>query len=323
MPEPITPDEKKEKSIGQEVREKSFHQILKEQQEERNKPVDETTPVKTEEEKKAEEEKAAKEAEEAKVKAEADKKAEDEKQAQLAKQAAEEVLRKQEDEREREQDRIKAEDAEKARQESLKPKWHTDPNAPKDENGNPLPKSYDEITAEAARIGEEKAYARIKAEEAERTAAAEKAAAEKMQNEEQIKKQQEDAEKQLQTELDTDLNDLYAANKLPKIKDPKDENDPGNKEFRNLFETAQRVNAERMAKGQQPIRSIKLIYYEHYKPLPKPAGHNAPVIGSESTTSTEPPEDKYVVSRDRGKSMQQLVKEEAQRLAKKVGVRSK
>lgn len=326
MAEPVVIDPKEEekvKPLGIEVREKSFQQILREQQEERNKPAEETPIEPTEEEKKAEDEKKAKEAEDTKIKEEADKKAEDEKQAAIAQKAAEDVIKKQEDERQKEIDRVKAEEEEKKRQEALKPSWQTDPNAPKDKDGNPIPQSYDQIANEAARIAEEKAYARIKAEQDKKITNDKADQETKQKQEQQVKDQQKVLADQLQSELDADLTDLYAGNKLPKIKDPKNENDPGIKEQRNLFETAQKVNADRMSKGLPPIRSIKLIYYEHYKPLGKLAGHDAPVLGSESNQSDELPEDRYIPSRDRNKSISQLVKEEAAKFAKKVMIRGK
>lgn len=329
MPEPITPEEKKEekkdKPLGVEVREKSFQQILKEQQEERAKAVEEPQEEEKVDDKsektpevdtKAQEEEARKKEEEARQ-------AEAARQAEIAKKAADEVVRKQEEERQKELDKVKTEEEAKKRQEELKPKWLTDPNAPKDQNGNPVPRTYEEIVAETERITREKLLAELEEKERVKQAEGERIAAEKAKTEEEQKAFQKAQEDQLQKEIDADLNDLYASGKLPKIKDPKDENDPGNKEFRNLFETAQKVNAERLAKGEAPIRSIKLIYYEHYKPLAKLAGHDAPVMGKESTISNEPPEDKYIVSRDRNKSITQLVREEAQRLQRKMGVRGK
>lgn len=322
MPEPVITEpkeENKEKPLGVEVREKSFHQILKEQQEERSKPAEEQPDAQIVADKaKEEEEKKAKDEEEAKAKQEADRKLEDDRQAAIAKSAAEEVVKKQEEEKQRELDRVKAEETEKERQEALKPKF-----TGVDEKGNVVPKSYEEVVAEGARIGEERALARLRTEQEERDAQVKQETAQKEQQTQQQADAQKAAEDQLQKELDADLNDLYTNNKLPKIKDPKDENDPGNKEFRNLFETAQKVNADRMAKGLAPIRSIKLIYYEHYKPLEKPAGSEAPVLGAEPTLNTDLPEDRYIPSRDRNKSMTQLLKEETERLAKKVGIRSK
>lgn len=317
--------QKEEKPLGVEVREKSFQQILKEQQESRSKPADET-PIETAEEKaakeKEDEKKKAKDEDEAKSKQEADAKAETDRQEAIARKAADEVIAKQNEEKQKELDKAKAEEEARQQEQKLKPSWQVDPNAAKDAQGNPIPKSYDEIAAEAARIATEQATAAVEAREREKAAEAEKVAAEKTRNEEAIKTQQKDASDKLQSELDADISDLYAANKLPKIKDPKNENDPGVKEYRNLFETAQKVNAKRMAAGEPPIRSIKLIFYEHYKPLKQPAGHDAPVMGAEPNNGKELPDDKYIPARDRNKSMGQLLKEEAARITKKIGVRS-
>lgn len=302
-----------DKPLITEIREKSFNDILREQADSRNK--EEVTEPTEEEKKKEEDEKAAKEAQNAKEKVEAEE-ADRKRQEEIATKAAEDVINKQKEEEKAREDKIKAEEAEKQRQEDLKPKF-----TGKDAEGNVVPKNYEEITEEATRIAEAKALDKIRAEQAEKASEAKKIQDEKTQSETQKKEQQKSFEDQLQKELDADLNDLYASNKLPKVKDPKDENDEGNKEFKNLFETAQRVNAERIAKGLPIIRSIKLIYYEHYKPLKQPAGGDAPVMGSESTLSREAPEDKYIPSRDRNKSMAQLVREEALRLGKKVGIR--
>lgn len=314
----ITDEKKDESAYTKEDRDKSFHQILQEQQQARVKAEAEPVEEKVEEPTVDEE---AKKAEEAKA-LEDKQKQEDERQANLASKAAAEVLKKQEEEKQKEVDKLKAEETEKARLEALKPAWQKDPNATKDANGNPLPKSYEEMHSEDVRIAKELA----KKEVLDEIDAREKAKQEIATREAQTKQQQADAAKAasdaLQSELDRDLSDLYMNNKLPKIKDQKDENDPGMKEYRNLFETAQRVNAERIAKGEAPIRSIKLIYYEHYKPLEKPAGHDAPVMGAESPLSKTAPEDDYVPSRDRNKSMGQILKEEAAKAAKRLNIRS-
>lgn len=305
--------EEKDKSIGQEVREKSFSQIIHDIQN----PVEEKTeevveePTEDEEKKAADAEKAVKEAEEARAKEQAD----------LASKAAEEVLAKQEAAKQAEMDRVKAEDAEKARLESLKPSWQTDPNAPKDENGNPLPRSYDEIAKETARIAEENAVTRIRAEQAEAAAKAKEEAdtTAKTQADQAaaIKARDEAFAKELQDEE----TDLYTKNLMPKIKDPKNPQDPGLVARENLYKKAVEVNAERIAKGEPAIRSIKLIYYEYYKPTQNLAGHDAPVIGNESTISNETPDDKYIPSRDRKKSVTQLLKEAASAQAAKFKVR--
>lgn len=323
MPEPVISDKKeepKEKPIGIEVREKSFQQILQEQQAARTTPTDEKPELSEEDKKKQEDENAAKDAQEAKEKIEAEEAAK-KRDEEIATKAAEETVKRQEEAKKKEEEKATAEAEAKKKEEALKPKWQTDPNAPKDEKGNPIPRSYDEIAAEAARIGKEEALAVFRAEQqAEKLRQAEDAQA-KLKTEEDRQAAEKAKLDQLQKEMDADLNDLYATNKLPKVKDEKDPNDLGMKEFKNLFETAQRVNAERMASGKAPIRSLKLIYYEHYKPLIEPAGKNAPVFGNESPVSHEAPEDRYIPARDRRKSMTQLFKEEAARQLRKVGVR--
>ena len=311
------PKEKEEKTIGEEIREKSFQQLLKEDQVEKAKTPEDKAPEHTPEldEKAKEDARLAKEAEEAKAKVEADE-ADKKRTEEIAAKAAQDVIKKQDEEKQKELDKAREAEEAKQREESLKPKF-----TGKDAEGNVVPKDYEEIARESARIARMETLTEVAARDKQREDARVKAEQERTQTEEAQKAQKKAYEDQLQKELDTDLNDLYLNNKLPKIKDPKDENDPGNKEFKNLFETAQRVNGERIAKGEAPIRSIKLIYYEHYKPLGKPAGHDAPVLGSESPLSHDAPEDKYIPARDRNKTMAQLLKEETMRMARKMGVR--
>lgn len=304
--------EEKDKSIGQEVREKSFSQIIHDIQnpvEEKPEVVEE--PAEDEEKKAADAEKAVKEAEEARAKEQAD----------LASKAAEEVIAKQEAAKQAELDKAKAIEDEKAKQEALKPKWQTDPNAPKDEQGNPLPKSYDEIAAEAARIAEENAVTRIKAEQAANDAKvkeeADLATKTKEDQAAAIKARDDAFAKELQDEE----TDLYTKNLMPKIKDPNDPKDPGLVARENLYKKAVEVNTARIAKGEPAIRSIKLIYYEYYKPAENLAGHDAPVMGNESPIGNEAPDDKYIPSRDRKKSVTQLLKEAAAAQAAKFKVR--
>lgn len=334
----ITDDQKpteplKEKSIGQQVREKTFTQLLQEQRQS-NQTKEETTPeIKPTEE----EEKKTKEVADAKVREDQEKKDKETQEArvreqdEIAKRTADELATRQAAERKVQEDRKKAEDDEKARQEALKPAWQKDPNAPKDKDGNPLPRSYEELTTEAARIGEERALEKMRAEQAEKDAAT------KTQQEATQKQQQaEEARKktfndQLQKEIDDDLNGLWADKKLTKMKDPNDPNDPGVKEKNAFIKTAVEVNAKRMGEGKPPIRSLKLIYYESYLPNrekilqeinKQPAGGDAPVMGAESTQGHELPDDKYIPARDRKKSFAQIAREEMQRMAGKARIRN-
>lgn len=306
-----------------EIREKTFDQILREQAATRSKDSTKSLePQETDEEKKKKDDvvKAEQEAKEKATIAEADKH-----DAEVAAKAAQDVLDKQLAEEQKKADALKAEEAEKKRLEDLKPKF-----TGKDEKGNVSPLNYEELTAESVRIAKEEAKREILAELAAKEQAIKAEQDKAQQTVEQQKAQQKSIEDSLQKELDRDLKALYAANDMPKIGDPKDENDPGNKAFKHLFETAQRVNGERIGKGLDPIRSIQVIRYgkdengkPFYTPLAPLAGHDAPVFGSESSLSNEPPEDQYIPSRDRSKSMTQLVKEEAARLAKKLNVRGR
>lgn len=311
----VTDTEEKNPFIS-EVREKTFSEILKEQAESRNKSDNTPDP---EEEKKKEEELKAKEEKEKQELEESRKKHDEE----VALKAAQDVIDKQKEEEKAKEDALKAEEDEKKRQEDLKPKF-----TGKDKDGNVVPLSYEELTAESVRIAEEKALERFRLEQSQKEAKIKEEQDTKNQTAEQQKEAQKTFEENLQKELDSDLASIYAAGDMPKIKDPKDEKDVGNREFKNLFETAQKVNGERIAKGLPPIRSIQVIRYAkdekgvpYYKPLEKLPGHDAPVLGSESTISKTPSEDKYIPSRDRHKSMAQLIKEEAERLGRKLNVR--
>lgn len=316
MPDEQVITKTEEKPLLEEIRNKSYYDILKEQREAATKPLEEKSEEPTEEQKKKEEEeRLTKEADEAKKKVEEEEQAR-KRDEEIARKAADDVIAKQKAEEEEKKRLALEEEEAKKRAEELKPKF-----TGKDKDGNVVPASYEELTAESVRI------AKLQAKQ-ETLAELEAKEKEKQQEQERIQKAEEDRkaqqksfEDQLQKELDDDLKELYAANKLPKVKDPNDPNDIGNKEFKNLFETAQKVNAERMAKGEPPIRSIKLIFYEHYKPLGQLPGHDAPVLGGESTISHELPEDKYIPSRDRNKTMTQLIKEEAARMQKKLNIR--
>src|ERR1035437_10119035 len=302
---------KEEQPLIEEVRNKSFEQILKEQS---TKPLEEEKVVEpTDEEKKAKEEQEAKDAEE---KIKADEAASKKRDEEIASKAAQDVVDAQKKEEQAKLDKVKADEDEVKRQEDLKPKF-----TGKDKDGNVVPLSYEELNAENVRIAKEEAKREVLAELDAREKVKSDEATKATQTKEQQAEAQKGFEAQLQTELDEDLKAIDAAGDMPKITDPKDENELGNKEYKNLFETAQKVNAQRLAAGKTLIRSIQTIRYgkdetgkAYYTPLAKPAGHNAPVLGSESTLSNEAPEDKYIPSRDRGKSMTQLIKEEAKRL---------
>jgi hypothetical protein len=94
------------------------------------------------------------------------------------------------------------------------------------------------------------------------------------------------------------LEDLRSQNKIPKIVNAKDMNDPGFVVQKALFQTMLDVNTERQKSGLPPVMSIKDIFYEHYKaPTPKSedvAGADAPVSPSHAPVSEEPREIDYL-----------------------------
>lgn len=94
--------------------------------------------------------------------------------------------------------------------------------------------------------------------------------------------------------IDDQLDDLYKSKKLITPKDPKDEKDIGVIQRKALFKAMLDVNTERVKQGQEPIYSIKEIYYEHYEdPTKQPAGYDAPVSMGKSGTSHDNSTEEY------------------------------
>jgi hypothetical protein len=119
----------------------------------------------------------------------------------------------------------------------------------------------------------------------------EKAAADAKAAQDQRQKQDEEAVKTFNKKVDDQLEDLYVAGKLPRIKDPDDPNDIGKKARVALFQAMFDVNQKRAQEGKEPISSVKEIYYEHYTPpTAQPAGADAPV--SPGRGGFSPTEDK-------------------------------
>lgn len=116
----------------------------------------------------------------------------------------------------------------------------------------------------------------------------------KKQQDEEAKKKDLEARETAQKEafnkhIDSQLTDLKSKGKI------KNEQDQ-----RALFQKMMEVNEERVKKGQDPIYSLKEIYYEHYEPTRQPAGWNAPVSvgrGAPANSSDE----EYSYSDIRGK----------------------
>lgn len=94
----------------------------------------------------------------------------------------------------------------------------------------------------------------------------------------QMKEYQKQQTDKFNKDIDDQLNDLYASNKLPQIKDPNDPNDLGVVARRALFQKMMEVNQGRVKDGKSPIYSLKEIFYEHYTPPNRqPAGADAPI----------------------------------------------
>ena len=289
----------------QDLHNKSLQQIMLDEQraarEEENKAIDTANPIDTDNVNRDEpkEEKPTPPVEEAKEEPKVDVEA-------ITKKAVEEALATARAEEAKRLEETKQKEEEAKQKELLKddlvPAWV------KEER---QPASYEEIAAESKRIAKLETLAEIDAREAQRTQQAE---AQRKQEEERansVQKQQEEFNKQLQSEMDLDLNDLYSGNKLPKIADANNPNDEGILARNALFQAGIQVNQERATKGLPPIRSIKLIYYEHYKaPGQQPAGANAPVMGNAAPPANpNPSDDEYNWARDHNKSPRQLLRE--------------
>jgi hypothetical protein len=99
---------------------------------------------------------------------------------------------------------------------------------------------------------------------------------------EEIKKQSEEQEKirldGFNKFIDSQLNELLEAGKLEKTPEAR----------KALFQTMYDVNKERIANKQEPIYSLKEIFYEHYKaPTEQPAGADAPISAGKMGGGTE------------------------------------
>ena len=79
---------------------------------------------------------------------------------------------------------------------------------------------------------------------------------------------------------------------MPKIEDPKNEDDIGIRARKSLFSKMIEVNEQRTKDGKEPIYSLKEIYYEH--PINEEPGKSAPVSVGRGSVPTEGEEFEYV-----------------------------
>lgn len=125
----------------------------------------------------------------------------------------------------------------------------------------------------------------------------------RVQEEEAEKSRQatEEENKRVNTFVDDELSELYRGNKLTKIQDPNNPSDQGVVERKSLFTRWAEINNDRRSKGLPEIISATRIatgidesgvpYWK--KPNAQPAGENAPVMGSRSSSTSPDAEQEY------------------------------
>lgn len=117
-------------------------------------------------------------------------------------------------------------------------------------------------------------------EDAKQAIKAEQAEEARIANEQQqtVAKTEKEREDGFNKFVDDELTELYANNRLPKIKDKEDPEDYGVRTRTALFQKMMEVNQKRVANNEPPIYSINKIFHEHFTPPSKqPAGANAPI----------------------------------------------
>lgn len=123
---------------------------------------------------------------------------------------------------------------------------------------------------EAAGFIKEQAKAELKAEQE----------AARKEQEDLTKKQQEEVTKyneSVNKYVEEAFNELYTANKLPRIQDKDNPDDYGARVKKEFYNTIVKVNAKRVADGVTP-KTVKEIFYEDFKmPAKQVAGYDAPV----------------------------------------------
>ena len=127
----------------------------------------------------------------------------------------------------------------------------------------------------------EEAKASIKADQ-------EKYAQDQAEKDKQLKEIESENLQKVNEVLDEELTELYASNKLPKIVDKEDQNDPGIVARKALFQTMLEVNAQREKEGKPLIYSVHRIFNNYYKAPGQPAGADAPVSVGDNKVGESP-----------------------------------
>lgn len=173
------------------------------------------------------------------------------------------------------------------------------------------PKDYDEIVVEA----EERAFNRMQKFIEERERKKEEELANKTKQEQEAQQQAEEQHKtvleQTQASLARELQELEEGGYIPKVSDPNDENDEGNRVRKALFIKGVEVNNERIKKGLPPENSIAKVFFMHFKGVSnQPAGADAPISGNKPTAVPKESEKPYIYARDHNKTFSQIMAEE-------------
>lgn len=145
------------------------------------------------------------------------------------------------------------------------------------------PKDYEEIVNESNRIAELKVKKML--EERDRQALAKSEEEAKAREAELAKSKQ--FEEDFNKMIDEEVAELYQNDKLPKVVNAEDPNDPGVKAKFELFKTMREVNEKRVKAGQTPITSVSRIFNNYYKPKDQPAGSDAPISDGRGSAHTE------------------------------------
>lgn len=274
-------------TIKQELKEEALKEEETEKKEEEITPK----PPKEEEKPAPESEKKSEEKEEAK-----------EDVAKVAREAAEKAT----EELKKEIDEIKGQNLTKKQEEEAieeaKTRWTKEGRNPKD---------YDEIVAEA----EERAFNRMQKFIEDREKKKEEEVATRTKEEQEKAKLAEEQQKtvleQTQANLAREIQELEEGGFIPKVSNPDDENDEGNRTRKALFQKGIEINNERIKKGLPPENSIAKVFFMHFKGANnQPAGADAPISGNKPTAVPKESEKPYIYARDHNKTFSQIMAEE-------------
>lgn len=156
------------------------------------------------------------------------------------------------------------------------------------------PKDYNEVAEWGATVAEHK----IKTQQEE---------AQKQQEEQQ--EAQKTRKEQLNSYWDEQLTEIRQSGKLPKVADPKDDNDPGKQAEADLFMQLTKYNQERVAQGKPQELNLKAFVAFNYKPKrQQPAGADLPIGGAGYTQSPAQEEGEFDYKDIHGKSIEDVVR---------------